>query len=475
MRRKVRSKFLGVLMCVVMAGLVSVPSLAAEKVTLTVWGGRAREVSRGQNAALEIYERAHPEINLKYEVAFDVFSGLDEKSAAKLMIAIASGRPPDVVELNGPVVKGWAARDSLMALDGFIERSEVFEYSDYTPEIYEESSYEGKMYGVFSVIPGGSGWFFWWNKGLFRENGLDPNRPPANWAEIETYAMKLLKLDDRGDIKLLGYHPTSYPTGRTMDWITIAYGNGWEALSPDGRTVLLNDPSAVEALEWVTKVFEIQGGMDKISRFEGGLKPGAQRPFLQNQIAMQINGAWMFNDIGRYKPELEFGVAFHPVKEERPLKKVSWYGGCYVWSIPVGAKHPEEAWDFMMGTTAPETIVKAFEAQEAYIKSIGGYFIPREYIANQRARELIAEKWLPSFEEEASADLYVAVREYIFGLDRNADRVYANFPTPLWSEYWTETERAISNAVYGKMSPQEALDLSTTIVQEKLDEFYEEH
>lgn len=475
MRKKVKRKVLVILMSVLMMGFVTSPLFAAKQTVLTVWAGRANEVERGQAAVMKDYEKAHPEIKLKVEIASDVFSGLTEKSAAKLMIAMASGLAPDVVELNGPTIKGWAARGSLMLLDDFIKQSTIYDIRDYPPELVKEHSYEGKIYAVYSTISEGvTCWFFFWNKKIFRENGLDPNTPPANWDEIEVLAKKLTKLDNRGNLKVLGYHPMP-TTDRTQNFINIAYGNGWESVSEDGKRVLLNDPSAVEALGWLVKVIDAQGGMDKIGRLEAGFKPGTQQPFLQDQIAMEDYGFWQVEDIGRYKPKMEFGIGFHPRKAGLPWKKITWNGGIWVWAMPTGCKHPKEAWEFMQATTTPEQVAKASRVQGDYIESIGGYWVPRSYLGSLRTQKMIAETYLPGFKEKASPDVYKAVSDYSFHVYDIADKIYGNFPTPLFGEYWSEVRRAVENAMYHKMTPKEALDASAQKLQKKLDEFHEEH
>jgi len=478
MRKRIKSRLWGVLMSIVVASFFVLPSFAAEQIKLTVWTGSAREVVRGLDAILTDYEKAHPEVKLVVQIQPDVCGGLTEKSATKFMIAIASGRAPDVVELNGPTIKGWASRNSLTPLtmlDDLTERSKI--YDNYPSCILEEHSYQGKVYAIPAIYAaGGDYWGFIWNKGIFKENGLDPNRAPKNWDEILTFAKKLAKLDNLGNIRVLGYHPIPKPNDRAPDFINIAYGNGWESMSEDRKTVLLNDPSVVETLEWIVKVLDAQGGMKKIGAFEGGFKPGSQDPFLQEQIAMvDFHLGYRIMTIGKYRPEMEFGVAFHPVKEGRPLKNVTWNGGCWVWAMPSGSKYPEKAWEFMVETSTPEAIAKAGTIEGAFIESVGGYWVPSESIGNAAAAKIIAETYLPNLKEKASADVYEAVRDYIFYLPEKADKILANYPTPIFAEYWAETHRAVENAIRHKMSPKESLDASTKKIQKKLDDFYKEH
>ena len=56
----------------------------------------------------------------------------------------------------------------------------------------ENSQTGGKTWGIpfqRSTI------VLYYNKEAFKEAGLDPNRPPANWKEMAEYAQKLTKRD----------------------------------------------------------------------------------------------------------------------------------------------------------------------------------------------------------------------------------------------------------------------------------------
>ena len=44
----------------------------------------------------------------------------------------------------------------------------------------------------------------YWNKEAFKEAGLDPNKPPATWAEQVEYAQKLTKRDAGGNVTQWG-------------------------------------------------------------------------------------------------------------------------------------------------------------------------------------------------------------------------------------------------------------------------------
>ena len=64
------------------------------------------------------------------------------------------------------------------------------------PAFMENSQTGGKTWGIpfqRSTI------VMYWNKELFKEAGLDPNKAPANWTEMLNYAKKLTRRDAAGN------------------------------------------------------------------------------------------------------------------------------------------------------------------------------------------------------------------------------------------------------------------------------------
>ncbi len=92
----------------------------------------------------------------------------------------------------------------------------------------ENSQTGGKTWGIpfqRSTI------VLYWNKELFKEAGLDPNQPPANWKEMLEYAQKLTKRDASGKVTQWG---VQIPSSGFPYWLfqALAIQNG---VQPDER------------------------------------------------------------------------------------------------------------------------------------------------------------------------------------------------------------------------------------------------
>jgi multiple sugar transport system substrate-binding protein len=112
---------------------------------------------------------------------------------------------------------------------------------------------------IYAIPTGAACEAFYWNKEHFRQAGLDPERPPKTWKELEEYALKLTLRNERGEIARAGYIPGYWDPFGTALFAHWALQKGARFLSEDGRRVKLTSPACVEALEWEANLFEKLG------------------------------------------------------------------------------------------------------------------------------------------------------------------------------------------------------------------------
>jgi multiple sugar transport system substrate-binding protein len=108
---------------------------------------------------------------------------------SQLATAIRAGSVPDVVGLNDIDVPEFSHQNALMNLTKYIN---ALPYkSSLSPGHLKLATYNGQDYGLpyladLSVL--------WYNKKLFKEAGLNPNDPPASYAQIVSDAQKITAL-----------------------------------------------------------------------------------------------------------------------------------------------------------------------------------------------------------------------------------------------------------------------------------------
>jgi multiple sugar transport system substrate-binding protein len=120
----------------------------------------------------------------------------------KFITAVIGNVAPDLFEFFGPVPQ-WSSRGALIPLDKYMERDN-FDTSLIFDALWDEMKWDGHTY----AIPTGTACeAFYWNKAHFREAGLDPDKPPKTWDELEEFAEKLTIRNEKGKIVRAGYIP----------------------------------------------------------------------------------------------------------------------------------------------------------------------------------------------------------------------------------------------------------------------------
>ena len=106
----------------------------------------------------------------------------------------------------------------------------------------------GKTYGIpwqRSTI------ILYYNKDAYREVGLDPDKPPATWEELEEYARKLTK-EENGVTTRYGIQIPSDTAGYAY-WMLQTFcnqQNGFNLMNQEGNEVYFNDPRTIKGLSF---------------------------------------------------------------------------------------------------------------------------------------------------------------------------------------------------------------------------------
>jgi len=439
-------------------------------IKLVVWGLQFGEETKGLEARIHEFERRHPNIRVSV-----LSMGAGQMNPQKLMTAIVGKVPPDVIYQDRFTIGDWASRDTFRPLDDLIARDRNrpmgVRPEDYYHACWAEAMYRGHVY----AIPAGTDdRALYYNRSLFREAGLDPDRPPRTWEELKADALRLTRLNPDGSFARIGFIP-NYGNS----WLYLySWQNGGEFMSPDGRRCTMNNPYTVGALQYMVDLYDALGGVTKVDSFASGFQTNELDPFLTGKVAMKIDGNWVLNTIARYGPDLDFGVAPAPVPGERleALKSghpgrfkgeppyITWSGG-FSYAIPVGAPHVEAAWEFIKWMCSPEANLLDAAAQQAYNRSKGRPYVP-SISANLRVNEAVFARFAPAAEKFR--------KPLKFFIDMMP---YAKFRpvTFVGQRLWDEQVRAMDRATHHNdthMTPQQALNDAARVVQIELNKAF---
>jgi len=327
-----------ILLASVMAGLlVIIPLGAYATTTIEYWNDMGIGEKWANTEVIEMFQKENPGIKVNDSYVPDSFG---TQVSQKLLTAIAAGIPPDVAWFDRFAVGSWAAEGALTDLSALVERDNV-KGSDYFDFAWREANYLGKTYGLPTDTDAR---FLFFNKGHFREIGLDPNSPPETIEELEEVAAALTIYAGRDKFERLGFAPWVADD----DWLYLwAWVFGGRFYDPIAKRITLTDPGVVNATKWLLKYTNDIGGAEVLQDFVANPRALAggevQNAFLSEQVSMDVNGNWFIYDLVTFAPDIDWGISFTP--HPPGVAPTTWSGGFAV-VIPRGAKNVEAAWQF---------------------------------------------------------------------------------------------------------------------------------
>ncbi len=350
----------------------------------------------------------------------------------KVLTSVLSGNPPDVINLVTPVAR-WASRMALTPLDELIHK-DAFDTTVFFPPLWQEMKWQNRIFAL-PIYTASFGFFY--NKALFREVGLDPDKPPQTWDEVRDCARLLTKRDENGRFSRMGFVPHY---GKLQTSILMAYQLQAQFLVDNESRVDMANSGLVTGLQWVVDYYK-EFNFKQVSAFEAGLGFADQHGFISGKVAMMVLDSSFPNQIEAYRPGLDYGVAEIPHFEGHPTASSS---GAWWFAIPRGAKHPQAAWEFMKFSVNKQTQLEAADSIKI------GLFPANRLAANDSAFINKSEA-MPIFVKQMDV---------------------AHSPTivPMaHSAFWREFVGARERALHGLQTPEEALRQAGQVIQRELD------
>ncbi|WP_342360820.1 ABC transporter substrate-binding protein [Terrarubrum flagellatum] len=286
------------------------------------WGeARARELAQK-------FEAANPGDKVKIEVT--VSDGLQNR----VLVALKSGSPPDLIEIQNGWNIPFAATGALMPLDDIYARNKI-DTADFAPAALNLSKFDGKIYGIPYRIEAHA---IYYNKGAYKEAGLDPSKPPKTWPELVDVAKKLTKTVNGKPQYGFGITGGGEFGNTAFRSVPFIWMNGGSLLSDDMKQVIVNQKPAVEAVEFYTNMLT----KEKVSPPSTLQNDGTalRRLFIAGTVAQYQSGQFDLDSIKKENPSIEIGVMPIPTP---PGKTPAALLGGWTFVVPAGSKNKDGA------------------------------------------------------------------------------------------------------------------------------------
>ncbi len=357
-------------------------------------------------------------------------SGVENKT----LMAIAGGEPPDVAGLYGGNLAQYADDNAILPLDDFCKQAGISP-DQYIKAYIDICTYNGHIWALPSTPASVA---LHYNKKMFAAAGIQ--EPPKTLDELDADCDKIFKKDPDGSVKASGFIPGE------PGWWNFLWGDFFGGRLWDGKSkITANCPENVRALTWVQH-FTKKYGNTSLQTFRSGFGQfnSPQNAFMEEKVAMELQGVWMANFIEKQNPSIQWGAVPFPYPADRPDLKNTTIADLDILTIPRGARHPNEAFEF----------IKYVESQKGM-----------ELLCLGQHKNSPLKKVSPGFYEHHPNPYIRLFNELPLGKN-----TFAVPKVGIWPEYQARLNDAVDKVTLLQLTPQEALDDVQNTMQPKLDE-----
>lgn len=263
---------------------------AAEKIEMWVRTG----IGDAFNKVVESYNASHENKVVTTEVPFG-------ELVQKYATAIAGGQAPDALSMDLIYTPAFAAAGQLEDLTDWAKSLPYF--NSLSPSHVKLGTYQDKIYGLPLSVETS---VFAWNKDLYKKAGLDPEKAPATWEEIEANAEKIRKLGD----DTYGFYFSGGGCGGCMifTFTPLVWGAGADILSEDSKTATLDTPQMRKAVGFYRDMVK----KDLVPASAASDNGTSFLSFTNGKIGQQSLGAFAIGTLVTKYPDINFGVTLIP-------------------------------------------------------------------------------------------------------------------------------------------------------------------
>jgi multiple sugar transport system substrate-binding protein len=321
-------------------------TIPAGRIVLDYWEKWRSHEGAAMQAIVDTFNASQTRIHVRMLVVSDI--------GQKSVVAIAGGRPPDIIGLYGLNIVPYAESGAILPLDDLAPAAGV-RREQYLPGVHRVTMHQGKWWGT----PNTSGSIaLYYNRTLFREAGLDPDHPPRTVAELDEMHARLTTFDDKA-ITRAGFLQRE-PGWWSWMW---AYHFGGRIYDEAANRATIDSPENIAVMRWMQS-YPLRFNPKEFSAGAGATQDGRmprfvesfgnyftpENPFLTGKVAMIVQGPWVANLIQAYKPGLDYGVVPFPTIEGTDDANPVGALDMDVLVIPRGAKNPEASMEFIAFT-----------------------------------------------------------------------------------------------------------------------------
>ena len=330
---------------------LSVGTYAKENIVF--WHAMTGEGQKALEKIVDDYNKSQDEV-----VVDAIFQGSYEESIVKFKAVSGTKEVPDLVQMNDVSTSFMYRSGAVVPMYEFIKEDKNFDESKLEDVLLNYYRINGNLY---SMPFNSSTAILVYNKDAFRKVGLDPEKAPKSYKEIEEYSRKLVKTNKNGVVDRYGFSIISYA------WFIeqlLANDNSLYVDEENGRngklpTKVVYGKQLPVILDWMRRM-----NTEKLATNYGREWNTTRSAFNSGKVAMFLDSSAGITGVIK-NSNFEVGTAFIP--NESGEFNGSIIGGASLWITKSENKAKQKAaWDFVKYATSKDV--------QAFWSSKTGYF-----------------------------------------------------------------------------------------------------
>jgi multiple sugar transport system substrate-binding protein len=416
-----------------------------QKVTVNFWNWWGIDLKPLMDQIIQKFEQRNPNITINNTVR-----SWDRRSE-QVLTALAGGHPPEVLMATRQEIVKLADAGQIAPITAYARAAHV-DLGKFYPSEIKSMWWKGQLYSMPMPTAGGETGMLWYARDVFSQSGLDPSRPPRTWKDLEQTSRAITKRNGNGSIKVLGVNIGGLGSSSAASFVAWLYCNSGTLFSPDMKKVAFDGKAGQQTLRWMVGFVKDQyGGAANYADFMANQTPEAgQYPFYQGRIGMDFFNVSGFFQISKLAPGLKYAIAPRPYNDgTRGARSQGVAGLSFGWGyvIPKGLPRDVEpaAYRWVQEITYQQDGACAFMLQQQRPSPLKACNENPDY---QKANPFWAE-----VKDSLSRDVSIGI-------------------VPPQAQILDKLGQNVSAAIYGQMSPEDALQQAARTAQVLLDQYW---
>lgn len=406
-------------------------------INLTFWHSMGGKGGEAINKMVDEFNSAHPNIKVTAQ-----YQGTYDDAINKLKTSEQSKAGPDIMQVYDIGTKFMVDSKWVTPVQKFID-DDKFDTSKLEPNLLKYYTVNGKLYSMpfNSSTP-----IMYYNKNAFKAAGLDPNKPPKNFNEIEEYGKKLVKKDSSGKVSQYGYSMAIYGWffEQFMAKQGALYANNDNGRSGNATAVAFNNEAGLNIINWWKKLVD-----EGVAGNFGRKTDDTKNAFIAGRTAMIIESTAslksLLDGVGN---KFEVGTSYLPALNDNKDGGVV-IGGASLWILnnkPI--EYQKAAWEFVKFMISAKEQVFWNENTGYFPVTKEAYDLPEmkthleKYPQFKTAIDQLHSTPINTATEGALIGVYPEARQTI---ETNIEKVLNNQATP--KQALDDAEKSINNAL----------------------------